>query len=163
MLEVCGGGSLKDYISKSPISEVRVTILFKQLLSAMKYMNELSKSPVDIDIMHRDLKPDNILLDENGYLKIADFGLARDVGLINTNGACTPIYGAPVVMDKSGKYNERCDVWSAGLILYEMLTGKKYFDEKVIKTMENLKKLIKEVASPGYHIFLPKALHPIWE
>ena len=53
--------------------------LFKQILEAMTYINGESMSFLSIDKVHRDLKPDNLLLDENMELKIADFGLARDV------------------------------------------------------------------------------------
>ncbi len=59
-------------------------------------------------------------------MKIADFGLARDVNVMMTKGACTPLYAAPEVLNLEN-YNEKCDVWSAGLILYEMLVGKEMF------------------------------------
>lgn len=55
-------------------------------------------------------------------LKIADFGLARNLDLLMTKGACTPLFAAPEVFNME-TYNHKCDVWSAGLILYEMLTG----------------------------------------
>lgn len=105
---------------KAKISEMKVLSLYRQMLDAMTYINEQNK-------VHRDLKPDNILLDENGELKIADFGLARDVETKMTKGVCTPLYAAPEVLNLE-PYNEKCDVWSAGLILYEMLTGKEMFE-----------------------------------
>lgn len=76
--------------------------------------------------MHRDLKPANLLLDEFDNIKIADFGLAKHDEVVNTLGAGTPLYKAPEVYNFVN-YDDRCDVWSAGLILYELLTGIEFF------------------------------------
>ena len=63
-LEFCGGGSLKDLCSKEgQISELKVLTLLKQLLDAMSYINEQSIWTIYLDKVHRDLKPDNLLLD----------------------------------------------------------------------------------------------------
>ena len=77
-LEFCNGGTLKELI-KTKISELKTLSLLKQLFDAMTYINDQSNLIVILDKVHRDLKPDNLMLDENGELKIADFGLARDV------------------------------------------------------------------------------------
>jgi serine/threonine protein kinase len=82
-------------------------------------------------ILHRDLKPDNILIGSKHDIKISDFGLARvdDDGLEKTCHAGTPLYAGPEIYGNiDASYNFTCDVWSAGLILHEMLTGKHPFE-----------------------------------
>jgi calcium-dependent protein kinase len=80
--------------------------------------------------VHRDLKPENVLIDKelSNTLKIIDFGTSIQIKenelLTNTHG--TSYYIAPEVLNK--KYNERCDVWSIGVILYILLSGKPPFD-----------------------------------
>lgn len=86
----------------------------------------------DIGIVHRDLKPENVLIDreQDNCLKIIDFGTSvtktANEMLNTTHG--TSYYIAPEVLNK--KYNERCDVWSVGVILYILLSGKPPFDGK---------------------------------
>lgn len=81
-------------------------------------------------MVHRDLKPENVLIDKelNNTLKIIDFGTSIQIKdgehLTNTHG--TSYYIAPEVLNK--KYNEKCDVWSVGVILYILLSGKPPFD-----------------------------------
>jgi serine/threonine protein kinase len=86
--------------------------------------------------------------------------LARDVEIQMTKGACTPLYAAPEVL-KLEQYDQKCDVWSAGLILYEMLMGREMFAH--VKTKAQLVQEIDKFKNPDKRIGFPKELHPAWE
>lgn len=80
--------------------------------------------------MHRDLKPENILLEENNgnlSIKVADFGSSAFIDKQKSNTGCfgSVFYIAPEVL--SGSYDEKCDIWSCGIIMYILLTGKAPF------------------------------------
>lgn len=108
--------------------------------------------------LHRDLKPDNIMLSENKNIKIADFGLAREISNMMTKEVGTPLYRAPEVL--RGSYDEKCDVWSVGLILYNMLTGEELFKHinRKIELIEEYKKF----ENNTFNLQLPPQLHPEW-
>lgn len=78
------------------------------------------------------MKPENILIDKDGYAKLTDFGLSKDnfIGDAQTNSFCgTAEYLAPEVLNKKG-YTKSCDWWSFGCVLYEMLSGTPPFYSK---------------------------------
>ena len=85
----------------------------------------------DHGIVHRDIKPENLLLDRDGHIKITDFGIAKMMGpdaeTVSLTGAVdvigTPIYMAPEQIEKPGDVDHRADIYSLGVVLYEMLTG----------------------------------------
>ena len=114
ILEYCPNGSLSS-ISK-PISEELAQNYFLQMLSAIRYIR--SKG-----ITHRDIKPDNILLDANGQLKLSDFGFALYSynNLMHTTCG-SPLYMAPEVI-RGETYNDKADLWSLGMIIYELVVG----------------------------------------
>merc|ERR1711957_946712 len=99
----------------------------------------------DNKIVHRDLKPENVLYESNkpdSYLKVIDFGTSRvyDPTKKMAQRLGTPYYIAPEILQK--KYNEKCDVWSCGVILYIMLSGTPPFngrdDKEIMDNVANL-------------------------
>ena len=122
VMELCSGGELFDRIIElGHLTEHQAAILMQQILRAIHYMHQ-SK------VMHRDLKPENFLFltkesIEKSPLKIIDFGLSCrfETGDLMTTKAGTPYYVAPQVL--AGKYDELCDIWSCGIIMFVLLSG----------------------------------------
>ena len=126
--EYCQKGELFDEIvSKAPFDEAAAAYIMYQLLSSVFYCHNLN-------IIHRDLKPENILIESvekenpNFYnIKVIDFGTAK---IFDKNNPEKKIIGsayyiAPEVL--AGKYTEKCDIWSCGVILYILLSGRPPF------------------------------------
>ncbi|KAF3433040.1 hypothetical protein FNV43_RR24142 [Rhamnella rubrinervis] len=120
VMELCAGGELFHQLEKyGRFSQSDARVLFRHLMQVVLYCHENG-------VVHRDLKPENILLatkSSSSPIKVADFGLATYIkpgqslhGLVGS-----PFYIAPEVL--SGGYNEAADVWSAGVILYILLSG----------------------------------------
>lgn len=128
IMEECTGGELFDRIlshiqKKKMYTEKDAADIFKQLMSAISYCHSNG-------ICHRDLKPENLLYsskDENSLIKVIDFGLSRinEKKQMNTKVG-TAYYVSPEVLN--GQYDERCDIWSAGVILYILLSGEPPFN-----------------------------------
>jgi calcium-dependent protein kinase len=135
--EFCEGGELFDKIvEKGSFSESEAAGVMKQLLSAVNYIHSNS-------IVHRDLKPENILLDtkKQNIIKIIDWGTARfyekNKKMNRISG--TPYYIAPEVLNE--KYDEKCDVWSCGVIMYILLCGYPPFNAETDQEILNKIKL----------------------
>ncbi|BFZ53400.1 cAMP-dependent protein kinase catalytic subunit [Savitreella phatthalungensis] len=90
------------------------------------------------NIIYRDLKPENLLLDRHGHIKITDFGFAKEVPDITWTLCGTPDYLAPEVVASKG-YNKSVDWWSLGILTYEMLAGHPpFYDANPMKLYENI-------------------------
>jgi len=131
VLEYIKNGDLKNYLKKTNgITEQTTSVIFKQLLSTVSYLH--SKN-----IVHRDIKAENILIEsfsetnlDEISIKLTDFGTANyNVKMFKHIG--TPYYVAPEVL--TCKYNEKCDMWSCGVLLYYLLVGKMPFQGKTIE------------------------------
>ena len=143
VMEYLPGGDLMNLlIEKDILTEKEAKFYISELILAVESIHNL-------DCIHRDIKPDNILIDKNGHIKLSDFGLAKISDKLyekedekyknflknksndkntkmthNKNFSCvgTAYYVAPEVLKKSG-YDKDIDWWSVGIILYEMLVG----------------------------------------
>lgn len=120
VMELCKYGNFAKFQNKRPMTEYYIHKYTKQLTNGLEYLYKN-------DIIHRDLKPQNLLLCENKYLKISDFGFAKSLQNVNNDNLkqtyCgSPMYMAPEILHYQ-HYNEKSDLWSVGIIIYEMITG----------------------------------------
>lgn len=118
---------LKKYMDsrgdRGQLDPITIKSFMHQLLKGIAFCHENR-------VLHRDLKPQNLLINTKGQLKLADFGLARAFGIpVNTfsNEVVTLWYRAPDVLLGSRTYNTSIDIWSAGCIMAEMYTGRPLF------------------------------------
>ena len=140
IIEYCEGGDLYHYSKFHKLTEKQISYIMYQILSALNYCHKMK-------ILHRDLKPDNILLKNslNNYcdIKICDFGTAQifQKNEFQNEIIGTLCYMAPEVINE--KYNEKCDLWSCGVMMYQLLTGNNIFigrnEEKIIDNILNKK------------------------
>lgn len=145
VLEYCPGGELFNLLQKKRrLSEEQAIFYSSQMILALEHLHRH-------DIVYRDLKPENVLITESGYIKITDFGLSRmNVKKNDAKSICgTPEYLAPEIIMKLG-YGKAVDWWTLGSIIYEMLVGIPPF---YTNNRQELFEKIKFV-SPKYHSFL---------
>ncbi|XP_046726880.1 mitogen-activated protein kinase kinase kinase kinase 5 [Silurus meridionalis] len=118
-MEYCGGGSLQDiYHVTGPLSELQIAYVCRETLQGLGYLHSKGK-------MHRDIKGANILLADNGDVKLADFGVAAKITATIAKRKSfigTPYWMAPEVaaVEKNGGYNQLCDIWAVGITAIEL-------------------------------------------
>ncbi|XP_054110045.1 serine/threonine-protein kinase MARK2-like [Callithrix jacchus] len=118
VLEYAEGGSLADWLEKNIMEEEEARGMFQQMLSAVRYLHKRK-------IAHRDIKPDNMLLDGKGHIKISDFGSATiyHEGQRLRAGHGTLPYMAPELFGAQGYECPAMDIWSLGITLYQMVSN----------------------------------------
>lgn len=121
-MEYCPQGELFDRIvSKNRLEEPEACFYFYQLVEGLSYLH-------DLKIAHRDLKPENILLSTGGQVKLIDFGLSASDETLSFDTPCgSPCYAPPEMIRKLPYLGSRTDVWSLGVTLFAMLTGRVRF------------------------------------
>ena len=141
IIEYCSGGELFDIIKqKHKLPEAITANIMYQIFNAVNYCHKTKK------VIHRDLKPENILIESidqvTGYynIKIIDFGTAKIYEHNRTENKIvgSTYYIAPEVLNQN--YNEKCDIWSCGVILYMLLSGKLPFNgETSLQILQKIK------------------------
>eukprot|EP00029_Vermamoeba_vermiformis_P012537 TRINITY_DN737_c0_g2_i3.p1 TRINITY_DN737_c0_g2~~TRINITY_DN737_c0_g2_i3.p1 ORF type:complete len:1073 (+),score=499.21 TRINITY_DN737_c0_g2_i3:765-3983(+) len=138
--ELMHQGSLKSVVERSPLSYDKVFKYAVEIADGMIFLHSF-------DIIHRDLKSENVLISAEDVAKVADLGLSRDINIDQgmTLMAGTPKWEAPEVLtgkrkDNKSRYSKEADVYSYGMLLYEMVSGKQPFED--VHDIFELKKLV---------------------
>ncbi|XP_076360346.1 mitogen-activated protein kinase kinase kinase kinase 5-like isoform X1 [Tachypleus tridentatus] len=165
-MEYCGGGSLQDiYHITGPLMEAQIAYMCRETLKGLEYLHYMGK-------MHRDIKGANILLTEDGDVKLADFGVSAQITATISKRRSfigTPYWMAPEVaaVERKGGYNQQCDIWALGITAIELaelqppmfdlhpmralfLMSKSGFKPPTLKDKNNW--------SPNFHHFVKVAL-----
>ena len=184
IMELCTGGELFDRITENTENGIQFTEkeaadLFKRMMSAINYCHKNG-------IVHRDLKPENLLYlnkDKNSPIKVIDFGMSKrfDSKHFMSEKVGTAYYISPEVLQ--GKYDEKCDIWSAGVILYIIICGYPCFngedDDEIFEAIQkgkiafpspewddisdDVKNLIKKMCcKPSDRLTAEQVLKEIW-
>ena len=126
LMEFVDGSTLRDVVRAGHLAAEHALAIVPHLCDALQFAH-------DQGVIHRDIKPENILIATDGSVKIADFGLSRIVGCENENQPTalththqimgTPNYMAPEQLENTRSVDHRADIYSLGVVFYEMLTG----------------------------------------
>lgn len=158
-LELMDAGSLSDLVRKLPDPTIPEPILAKmtqQMLNGLMYLHKVKHQ------VHRDIKPENVLISSSGAVKLSDFGISKELGV--TIGLCNTFIGTMIYMSPErihGKnYSFSSDIWSLGLMLYELAVGKYPYPKAntYIEMIENImtspEPSVPDTFSPEFKDFL---------
>ncbi|KAL8219872.1 UNVERIFIED_CONTAM: hypothetical protein K2H54_035286 [Gekko kuhli] len=165
-MEFCGGGSLQDiYQVTGPLSELQIAYVCREMLQGLSYLHKQGK-------IHRDIKGANVLLNDRGEVKLADFGISAQISATLARRMSfigTPYWMAPEVaaVEMKGGYNMLCDIWSVGITAIELAELQPpMFDMHPMRVLVLMTKSgyqppkLKEKArwTPAFHNFVKMAL-----
>jgi serine/threonine protein kinase len=135
IMEWINGMNLKDYVQSldKPLSENTIKEIVKPLVGVIRTCNQLN-------MIYGDIKPENIMIEPFGKIKLIDFGCTRKIGSVKNSYIGTPLYFSPEM------FNQVClpeyDSWGIGIIIYYMASGKHPFVEHIPRDLEDLKYMI---------------------
>ena len=144
VMEYVEGMTLKQYIQKNdPVPIEKALDIMKQITAAISHAHQNG-------IIHRDIKPQNILIDHNGHIKITDFGIAialSSTNITQTNAVLGSVHYLSPEQARGGMANKKSDIYSIGIVMFELFTGRlPFYGESAISIA--LKHLQSETPSP---------------
>ena len=137
IMEYCAGGSLRSLLRPGKIDEKYIGVIMRELLVALKYIHK-------DNVIHRDIKAANVLITNEGSVKLCDFGVAAQLNqstLRRQTMAGTPYWMAPEVIMEGVYYDTKVDIWSLGITAYEIATGNPpYCEVEALRAMQLITK-----------------------
>ena len=146
VMEHIEGETLKDYIErKGKLSDDEIKTIFSQMLEAVSYVH-------DKKLVHRDIKPSNFMINSEGQIKLLDFGIAKTTDVTSSEYTQTgtgiqmgtPLYMSPEQVKSAKEVGPSSDIYSLGVVLWQMLMGKKPYDSNTLSSPEIQVSILKE-------------------
>ena len=146
VMDYVDGETLKDFLDrKGRLTDEEIKEIFAQMLDAVGYVHEQK-------LVHRDIKPSNFMLDKSGRVKLMDFGIAKntdaDAAEYTQTGTGmqmgTPMYMSPEQITETKSVNAQSDIYSLGVVLWQMVTGQKPYDTKTLSNFHLQTKIVTE-------------------
>ena len=144
VMEYIEGDTLKDYLErKGKLNDDEIKAIFTQILAAVGYVHEQG-------LIHRDIKPSNFMINPKGQVKLLDFGIAKNT---DTNSAeytqtntsqqmGTPMYMSPEQVNETKSVTRQSDIYSLGVVLWQMVMGQKPYDTRTLSNFELQLKIV---------------------
>jgi uncharacterized protein (TIGR02145 family) len=146
VMEYLDGETLKDYIArKGGLANIEINSLFVPMLEAVGFVHH-------VHLVHRDIKPSNFMIGKDGIVKLMDFGIVKNIDpsvpeytMTGTGQQMgTPMYMSPEQVKSSKSVTTRSDIYSLGVVLWQMVTGRKPYDAEILSTFDIQTKIVNE-------------------
>jgi uncharacterized protein (TIGR02145 family) len=160
VMEHIEGETLKQFMDhKGKLSEKEINAILPQMLEALAYVH-------DQQLVHRDVKPSNFMIDKSGKVKLMDFGIAKQTDAASAEYTQTgtgiqmgtPMYMSPEQITETKSVTSQSDLYSLGVILWQMSSGKKPYDTNALSTFQLQTKIVNE-ALPETHTQWDAMIH----
>ncbi|SCU85345.1 LAFA_0D15170g1_1 [Lachancea sp. 'fantastica'] len=137
IMEFCAGGSLRTLLRPGKIGEQYIGVIMREILTALMHIHRDG-------VIHRDIKAANVLITNDGHVKLCDFGVAAQLSqtkIRRQTMAGTPYWMAPEVIMEGVYYDTKVDIWSLGITIFEIATGNPpYCDVEALRAMQLITK-----------------------